>query len=239
MAKPIIFLDLEGTLIDVPRIIDSPIPRSMWQSLAAMLGQECLLEEQKSHARWLEGSIPNYIEWMDQTVRLFIQHGLVRRHVEQLSATVRPTAGIIQFADRMHRHGAVMAIVTGALKSIADPVQIMMRAQHLFAGCELLFDDGGRVIHWNLLPSDWYGKVDFMNLLIREYHTNREQCVFVGDGANDVALAKQVGFSIAFNADKPLQRVATLKIGRPSENRDFLELAEPIEEFWRRGRIEK
>jgi HAD superfamily phosphoserine phosphatase-like hydrolase len=234
MTKRIVFLDLEGTLIDVPRVIDSPIPKSMWQSLARLLGQECLREEELSHRRWSNGDIPNYVAWMDETIRMFLRHGLKRTHIEELKALVRMTPGVLEFAARMHEHNAVLVIVTGALKSVAEPLFVSMKAQHLFSGCELFFDSSGEVLHWNLLPSDWYGKTDFMELLIREYRLGRESCVFIGDGANDVELAKRVGFSIGFNADEALEAVVSASVKQPTQHMDFSKLVPVIEGFWDR-----
>lgn len=233
MKPRIVFLDLEGTLIEVPRVVSSEIPKSMWQSLARMLGDDCLREEEGSHSRWLRGEIPNYLEWMNETVEMFCRHGLRRDAIEALVRSLKLTAGVEEFARRMHEQGAILAIVTGALKSVAEPVQILIKAQHLFAGCELYFDSAGSVLHWNLLPSDWFGKVDFMNLLIREYGAQADDCVFIGDGINDVELARRMGLSIAFNADDALAKVADVVISQPIGQASFDGIATIIERFWR------
>ena len=48
-----------------------------------------------------------------------------------------------------------------------------------------------------------------MKHLASEYNVELENCIFVGDGKNDVFIAKNVGTSIAFNAQRELREVST------------------------------
>ena len=59
---------------------------------------------------------------------------------------------------------------------------------------------------------------------MKEHGLVPDECAFVGDGKNDVYLAKEVGTSIAFNAPKELQRVTTYVIEQPEEQEDFREV---------------
>jgi phosphoserine phosphatase len=68
------------------------------------------------------------------------------------------------------------------------------------------------VEHFNLLPTDEIGKLVFMSHLADEYGVNLQDCIFVGDGKNDVHLAKKVGTSIAFNAQKELIDASTFSV---------------------------
>ena len=75
--------------------------------------------------------------------------------------------------------------------------------------------------HANLHPCDYAGKVDFMRLLMAEYGTRADACSFVGDGVNDVPLAKAVGTSIAFNGHPKLQETCTYAVVQPPGQEDF------------------
>jgi phosphoserine phosphatase len=93
---------------------------------------------------------------------------------------------------------------------------------HTFAACEYFFDQSsGRLVHWNLIPCDYEGKVDFMRLMMREYGISPADCAFIGDGVNDVPIAKEVGLSIAFNAAGELQEAATHSINQPEGKKDL------------------
>lgn len=229
MKPAIIFLDLEGTLIRVPVYeSDYDVPVSMWTVLAKMLGEECYKAEEESKHRWLESSNQQYLEWMNDSVKTFISYGLNQKIFVDLLEMIEIIPGVIDFCTRMGEVGAKICIVTGAIKNVAEIIQIKTQAHHLFAGCELYFDADGYVQHWNLLPSDYRGKADFMRLMINEYGVSPEECVFIGDGNNDMHLAKEVGLSIAYNAHHDLKKIATYIVDQKSGEENFLALADII-----------
>jgi phosphoserine phosphatase len=82
---------------------------------------------------------------------------------------------------------------------------------------DLFWDDDGVLVHWNIFPSDYEGKVDFVRLLMREYGVRREECGFVGDGKNDVPIAREVGTSFAYQAQPELRDVATHEVDELTE----------------------
>ena len=88
---------------------------------------------------------------------------------------------------------------------------------HAYAAADLFWDREGKLIHWNILPSDYEGKVDFVRLLIREYRLSSSDCAFVGDGKNDAYVARQVGISFAYRAHPALKAAATHTIENFSE----------------------
>ena len=75
--------------------------------------------------------------------------------------------------------------------------------------------------HWNLLPSDYEGKLDFMKLIMKEHGLKADECAFVGDGKNDIPLAQAVGISIAFNGPEELQNVCTHAVNQPQARENF------------------
>lgn len=222
-SPPIVFFDLEGTLIQIPqRIMKTGAYPSMWGVLAELLGPACYEDELRLTDSFRSGEM-NYLDFMDNTIDTFKKHGLDFSVYSKLLALVEPEPGIDAVARRLRERGSVICIVTGAMKGVAEPIQKQMKARHLFAGAELYFDmSTNELTHWNLLPSDYEGKVDFMRLLIREYGANAKDCLFVGDGENDVPLAKEVGVSVAYNsASANLRRTATHILDQPHTARNF------------------
>jgi phosphoserine phosphatase len=234
MRPKLIFLDLEGTLVRIPPIeSETDVAQSAWTILAEMLGPECLFEEEETKRKWEAKAYFNYVEWMEDTIRIHKKYGLNRRVFSALLDRIEEMPGIRQAAKSFHEWGAKIAIVSGGFKALADKAQIAMKAHHALAACEYFFGDDGLVSHWNLLPSDYEGKLDFMRLLIREYGFKEQECVFVGDGNNDVPLAASVGFSIAFNAQSLLKEIATASIDQSQGKEDFLAVADLIDRLMR------
>jgi phosphoserine phosphatase len=83
-----------------------------------------------------------------------------------------------------------------------------------------------KIEHFNLLPADERGKVDFMLLMCKEYGYESRHCAFVGDGKNDVHLARAVGYSVAFNAQPELAKAASFAISQPPGKEDFMAVAD-------------
>lgn len=99
-----------------------------------------------------------------------------------------------------------------------------LKIDHSFVAGEFFWDDQGYISHYNLLPCDFKGKLDFMKLIMNEYGITPEECAFVGDGKNDIPYASVVGLSISYNGPKELQEDCTHAINQVEGEEDFREI---------------
>ena len=167
----------------------------------------------------------NSLQWMEETIRIHQKYGLTSSIFEEVMATVKEMPSARNAVRILHERGAITAIVSGGFKALADRVQRSFKIRHALAGCEYFFHpQTGLLEYWNLLPADYEGKVDFLNTLIREYNISKGDCVFVGDAQNDIAIAREVGLSVAFNAQQDLKSVSTCVIDQEPGNEDFTEV---------------
>lgn len=226
----IVFFDLEGTLLQKDVRLDyGRVAPSTWVAVAEALGPECLEEEKATQQKWLNGEYAGYVEWMQDTIRIHQKYGLTREMFYRIVEAVEPTPGVEEAVRAVKETHAVTAIISGGFKALADRVQRLLRIDHALSGCEYFFDEQtGLIEHFNLLPSDEVGKVSFMRLIAEEHGVKEEDCVFVGDGKNDVPLAKEVGFSIAFNAQPELREHADACVNQGEGSEDFGDVAELI-----------
>jgi phosphoserine phosphatase len=231
MYPRLMFFDLEGTLLKKAYHLDNgKVAPSAWTLLAEALGPECLAEEEVTKDRWQRREYPGYVEWMRDTIRIHKKYGLKRKTFDEVmnSVEIMPNAG--KAFDVLRTNRTITAVITGGFKALADRVQRELKIDHAFAGCEYFFDPAsGEIEHFNLLPSDEKGKVQFMRLTAEEHGISEHECAFVGDGKNDVLLAQAVGFSIAFNAQEDLRRVATACIDQEQGEEDFLAVIEKLQ----------
>lgn len=237
----IVFLDMEGTLLQKEyRLDDGIVAPSAWTLLADRLGAECLAEENQTKIDWRAEKYSGYMEWMRRTVEIHQKYGLTRDLFLEVIDSVQFTRNVDEALERIHSWGSITVLVTGGFKALADRVQRRLRLHHSLAACEYFFDpETKRIDHVNLLPADEVGKLDFMRLICREYAIDPRGCAFVGDGMNDVHLAEQVGFSVAFNAQPELCRVATSCITQPAGEEDFLAVAERLESGFRQRPVQR
>src|SRR5258708_8686793 len=183
MRPKLIFLDLEGTLVKIPPIVsETQVAQSAWTTLAQLLGPDCLKEEEETKNKWEAKSYFNYLAWMEDTIRIHQKYGLNSAMFQTMLDAIQEMPGIRAAGQRFHEWGSKIAIISGGFKAIANKAQIATKAHHSFAACEYFFDQNGQLEHWNLLPSDYEGKLDFMRLLMREYQVSAEDCALVADG---------------------------------------------------------
>lgn len=213
---------MEGTLFEkVVKIPKGNIAPSAWTLLAQHLGKKALKEEDETKDKWMNGKYTGYVEWMEDTIKIHKKYGLTKQFFEKVMNAIKYHKGVKETFNELNKKGYKTALISGGFKANADKAQKDLKIAHSFAACEYFWDQKGRLIHWNLLPCDYQGKVDFMKLIMREHGLGPEECAFVGDGKNDVYLAKEVGLSIAFNAAEELQRVSTHSINHPKGKEDF------------------
>lgn len=225
----LVFFDMEGVLFR--RAVqpgDTVVAPSVWVSIAKRLGTKAYEKERLTQERWNADGYCNYMEWMADTIKIHVEHGLTKRVFTEVMDSVQLMPGAEKTFAQLNRAGVVSAIVSGGFKHQADRAAIALKIKHTFVACEYHWDTDGFLAHWNLLPCDFRGKVDFMNLLIREYGIRNSECAFVGDGDNDIQLAETVGVSIAFNGSPNLQRVCTFSICQSEGMEDLSSILEHI-----------
>jgi phosphoserine phosphatase len=208
----IAFLDLEGTLLKKnTHFDDGKVAPSVWTVLADKLGPAALSEEIGTKDKWNAGKYPSYIAWMKDTVEIHKRYGLTEKVFRKAIADVEFTDGTDELFDYFKQHQIVTCIITGGFKELAERVVTRYQIDHAISACEYYFAEG-KLDHAIYFPSDYFGKVDFMKIIMREYAQTPYDCIFIGDGKNDADLARHVATSFAFNAQSELKAVATESI---------------------------
>lgn len=223
----ICFFDMEGTLLKKNHALDNgKVAPSAWTTLAQMLGEDCLRDEEETKNKWLNGGYKGYLDWMKDTVLIHKKYGLNKKLIDELVEAAELHPGAHELVRFLQKKGTITVIVSGGIKALADKVQCELMIDHSFSGCEYFFNSEGDLVFYNLLPSDNQGKVQFMQQIALEHGISPRDCLFIGDGKNDVYLAKEVGFSIAFNAQIELNEVATISINQGKDKEDLSAIIE-------------
>ena len=221
------FFDMEGTLLQKDFALDNgKVAPSAWTVLAKLISEECYLEEELSKDRWNAGEYNGYLDWMKDTIRIQQEHGIKKWHVDEIVKSAKLHTGAHELITLIKATNAKVVLISGGIKSLADKVQRELKIDHAFSACEYFFDDCGNLDFYNLLPTDNEGKASFMQQIAKEYGVSPSECAFVGDGKNDVTLAKSVGISVAFNAQKELESVASIVINQGEGREDLSKVAQ-------------
>jgi phosphoserine phosphatase len=216
MALELIFFDMEGTLFSKDHVTMEHREdfgfHSLWSRLMHELGPEATTADQVTVRKWIAGGYDSYIQWCEETLFILQKYGLNKPLFEQTMAQVSLNKGVRETLAALNQKGIKTAIISGGFMAQARQAQQQLRINHSFAAVDLFWNESGDLEHWNIFPSDFKGKVDFVHLIRREYGLPLESCGFVGDGGNDIYVAQEVGTSFAYQAEPDLQDVATYSI---------------------------
>jgi phosphoserine phosphatase len=204
----LLVFDVEGTLFGINiRLPGTSVDSTIWQSIAHALGPAAVKEEIESHRKWERGEYRNYMAWMEDTIAIHRKYGLRESLFKDLIARAQYNRGVVEALSRVDRKRYEMVLISGGFRELAARAQLDFDIKHAFAACEYLFDDSGELRSYNLLPCDFAGKLDFIELLLREYGLALDQWVFVGDGLNDVPVARGAPQAIGYRPHPELRKV--------------------------------
>ena len=218
----LILFDMEGTLFKkVIKDSKGNTSPSAWTLIAKHLGEKAYEEEEATKDKWSNGKYAGYVEWMEETIEIHKKYGLTKSLFENIINSVKYHKGVKETFKELRKRGYKTVLISGGFKANADRAQKDLKIDHSFAACEYFWKKNGKILHWNLLPCDYEGKVEFVKLIMAEHGISPEECAFVGDGRSDVHLAKEVRMGISFNGAKELQRVSKHSINQPEGKEDF------------------
>ena len=214
----ILVLDVEGTLFEAISLPVTTVQSTIWQGIAKALGPQAEIEEARTHEIHESKGYKNYLQWMEATIEIHKKYGLSASTFCNLVRSAVYNPNVVSTLSRVDRRKYEPVLISGGFKELAARAQKDLAIRHAFAACEYFFDERGTLCGYNLLPCDFDGKIDFIKLMLREYRLNENDWVFVGDGKNDVPIARAAPLSVAYRADEMLNDVSTHRI------QDFAEL---------------
>jgi phosphoserine phosphatase len=195
--KPrLIVFDMDSTLIDAECI----------DELARVAGAEEAVAE--ITRKTMNGGL-KYSEALRERVGMLkgLEVGIARETMEEIPLM----PGAVELLGHVKDLGYITAMLSGGFTLAAGRVGEVLNMDHVYANI-LEIKEGkltGKVT--GPLAGDNSKEIIFEKIA-REHGLKPEDCVVVGDGANDVCIFKRAGYSIAFNPKPILCRYADVVI---------------------------
>jgi phosphoserine phosphatase len=198
-AKRLVVFDVDSTLIQGEVI----------EMLGAHAGVEPEIREVTEAA--MRGEL-NFTESLERRVALLA--GLPATAIDEVAASIELTPGARTTIRTLKRMGFRTGVVSGGFTQVIGGL-VEDLGLDFAAANELEIVDGkltGRVIGEVV---DRAGKAKMLRRFAGEYDIPLEQCVAVGDGANDIDMLSAAGMGVAFNAKPALREVADTALSHP------------------------
>ncbi len=198
-AKRLVVFDVDSTLIQGEVI----------EMLGAHAGVEPEIREITEAA--MRGEL-NFTESLERRVALL--EGLPASAIDEVAAAIELTPGARTTIRTLKRMGFKTGVVSGGFTQVIGGL-VEELGLDFAAANELEIVDGkltGKVVGDVV---DRAGKAKVLRRFAGEYDIPLEQCVAVGDGANDIDMLSAAGMGVAFNAKPALREVADTALSHP------------------------
>lgn len=221
--------DMEGTLFR--SVYQGQEFASIWKVLCSLCGPDAVAEDAANTRRYLAGGYQGYSAWVIDTLRILKKFGLKRQLFEMVINAIDYYPGVGETFVQLRRRGMTIAVISGGLKALADRVAVDHEVVHCFAAAEYFWNPDGTIRHWNVQPTDFEHKKTVLEILCRDLGISGDECLFVGDGRNDRAVAGFCALSIGFNPHDELRKEVDIIIEQPKGQENLSAVLEPISKY--------
>ncbi len=139
-----------------------------------------------------------YAEWVALDVGDWLKAGATRAQILDAIGGLRLIGGAHATLGELKRRGYKLGIISGTLDIVLETLLPEHPFDDVFVN-RLFFDGRGILTGWRATPYDVDGKARALRDIAAREEIPMARCAFVGDAMNDLEVAREAGFAIAFN----------------------------------------
>lgn len=187
----LICFDVDGTLVVHPE------GKIVWEILNHRFTGADAINAVRFHD-YRAGAI-TYAEWVALDVGDWLKAKATREQILEAIGELRLVGGACETLHELKRRGYKLAVVSGTLDIVLDTLLPDHPFDDVFTN-HLHFDRDGLLTGWTATEYDVAGKALALREIAEREGIPLERCAYVGDAMNDLEIAREAGFAIAFNS---------------------------------------
>jgi len=209
----LVAFDIDGTLVL------SSEGRTVWEVLNRRFLGTSEFNKQR-YALYKQGKL-SYSDWVALDINGWRDAGATRAEIIAGFAPLTLTPGARETLTTLRNEGVKLFAISGTLDIMFNTLYPDHPFEKVYAN-RMEFDEQGNIVGWRATPFDMEGKARALRAMAAEKGVPLENCAFVGDSANDLWVAREAGFAIAFNSNcAELEQLAGAVV-RSRDLRDIL-----------------
>jgi len=186
----LVAFDVDGTLVWGPDGL------TVWEVLNRhYLGTPDVNRER--YARYRRGEL-SYEDWVALDIEGWRAAGATRAEIVRELGTLRLVRGARETIAALRGRGSRLAVISGTLDLLLDTLWPDHPFDEVRAN-RIEFDAAGRIASWRATRYDMEGKALALREIAERAEVPLARCAYVGDSSNDVWVAREAGFSVAWN----------------------------------------
>lgn len=186
----LIAFDIDGTLIDGPQGL------TVWEVLNGRFTGNSSINRER-YELYKQGRL-SYADWVELDITGWQAAGATRAQLIDGFGDLSVIEGVPEALDQLKRSGARLIAVSGTLDLMLDSLLPDHPFEEVYAN-HIGFDNDGKISHWRATPFDMDGKGRLLRAVAMREGIRLNRCAFVGNSSNDVWIAREAGFTVAFN----------------------------------------
>ncbi|RBQ22846.1 Phosphoserine phosphatase [Candidatus Methanobinarius endosymbioticus] len=157
--------------------------------------------------------------------RVKLLKGASVEEIKELGNEMKLMKGAEDTIKALKDNGYKVAVISGSFDLIAEPLKEKFNLDYLFTNT--LEEKDGKLTGEVSGPLVDGFKSDVLNSIITDNDMSVDECIAVGDGANDISMMEIAQLGIAFNAKTAVKEVADIIV----ENKDLNEVFNVINDL--------
>jgi HAD superfamily phosphoserine phosphatase-like hydrolase len=188
----LVAFDIDGTLVL------SSEGRTVWEVLNRRFLGTAGFNKQR-YALYKQGKL-SYSDWVALDINGWRDAGATKEAIIAAFAPLTLTTGARDTLTKLKHEGVKLFAISGTLDIMFDTLYPDHPFEEVYAN-RMEFDERGNITGWRATPFDMEGKAEALRAISARAGVPLERCAFIGDSTNDLWIARQAGFAIAFNSN--------------------------------------